>query len=302
MKTKEVIDNLKYERRLYDEGYNLIAGIDEVGRGPLAGPVVASCVIMPKGSYIEGVTDSKKISPKKRKILKEQILEMAVSVSTIFIDEKVIEEINIYEATKVAMLKALNTQSIKPDYVLIDAMPLEIDIPHESIIKGDELSFSIACASIIAKEARDDFMDEKRFEVNGDNDSMDILSICEAIESDYKPGTIELTSYEEEQENNAIISYEELVKSKNGKEYLKVVKEETTEKRQKDMPSRLNARRKIMRKINKVKDSNGNITSHLSGIFFQTSTLISKQVKPIYVFDGKAPELKKKYRSCEESR
>lgn len=160
MKTKEVIDNLKYERRLYDEGYNLIAGIDEVGRGPLAGPVVASCVIMPKGSYIEGVTDSKKITPKKRKILKEKILEMAVSVSTIFIDEKVIDEINIYEATKVAMLKALNTQSIKPDYVLIDAMPLEIDIPHESIIKGDELSFSIACASIIAKEARDDFMDE----------------------------------------------------------------------------------------------------------------------------------------------
>lgn len=157
---KEKIDNLKFEKELYEEGYTLIAGVDEVGRGPLAGPVVASCVIMPKGIYIEGVTDSKKISPKKRKILKEEILNKCVAVSTIFIDENIIDEINIYEATKVAMLKAINEISVKPEYVLIDAMPLEFDIPHKSIIKGDELSFSIACASIIAKEARDDFMDE----------------------------------------------------------------------------------------------------------------------------------------------
>lgn len=159
-RVKEKIDNLKYENELYNEGYNLIAGIDEVGRGPLAGPVVASCVIMPKGYYIEGVTDSKKLSPKKRKELKEKILQSAISVSTVFIDELIIDEINIYEATKKAMLQTLEEIKIKPEFVLIDAMPLEFDIPHKSIIKGDELSFSIACASIIAKEARDDFMDE----------------------------------------------------------------------------------------------------------------------------------------------
>ncbi len=160
MKKKIIINNLENENRLYQEGYNLIAGIDEVGRGPLAGPVVASCVIMPKGYYIEGVTDSKKISPKKRKEYKKQILEKAIAVSTVFIDEKIIDEINIYEATKVAMLKTIEEIKVKPEYILIDAMPLEFDIPHESIIKGDELSFMIACASIIAKEARDDLMDE----------------------------------------------------------------------------------------------------------------------------------------------
>ena len=115
---------------------------------------------MPKDCYIEGVTDSKKVSPKKRKELKNQILEKAIAVSTIFINEKIIDEVNIYEATKLAMYQAINELDPKPDYVLIDAMPLDLDIPHESIIKGDEKSFTIACASIIAKEARDELMDE----------------------------------------------------------------------------------------------------------------------------------------------
>ena len=159
MKTKE-IDNYQFELKLHKDGYTMIAGVDEVGRGPLAGPVVASAVIMPSDCYIEGVTDSKKLSEKKRKELKEKILSNALAVSTIFIDEKVIDEINIYEATKVAMLKAIESLNPKPDYVLIDAMPLEFDIPHDSIIKGDLKSFAIACASIIAKEARDDFMRE----------------------------------------------------------------------------------------------------------------------------------------------
>lgn len=157
---KAVIDNYVYERKLFNEGYEYLVGIDEVGRGPLAGPVVATAIIMPKGCYIEGVTDSKKVSPKKRKELKKLILEKALDVSTIFIDEKVIDEVNIYEATKIAMYEAIKGLKLKPDYILIDAMPLELDVLHESIIKGDEKSFTIACASIIAKEARDDYMDE----------------------------------------------------------------------------------------------------------------------------------------------
>lgn len=157
---KVIIDNYIFERKLHDEGYTLIAGVDEVGRGPLAGPVAATAIIMPKDCYIEGVTDSKKVSPKKRKELKKQILEKAIAVSTIFINEKIIDEVNIYEATKLAMYQAINELEPKPDYVLIDAMPLDLDIPHESIIKGDEKSFTIACASIIAKEARDELMDE----------------------------------------------------------------------------------------------------------------------------------------------
>ncbi len=157
---KEVIDNYVFEKKLHEEGYKYIAGIDEVGRGPLAGPVCATAIIMPSDCYIEGVTDSKKISMKKRKELNDIILEKKIAVSTIFIDEKVIDEVNIYEATKLAMHQAIKELEIKPEYVLIDAMPLDLDIPHESIIKGDELSFTIACASIVAKVSRDEFMDE----------------------------------------------------------------------------------------------------------------------------------------------
>ena len=153
-------DNHEIENRLYVEGYSLIAGTDEVGRGPLAGPVVAACVIMPKDCYIEGVTDSKKISEKNRKILEGVIKEKAISYQVVFIDPKKIDEINIYEASRLAMTTAINTLDVKPDYVLADAMPLFIDIKSESIIKGDEKSFTIGCASILAKVARDEYMVE----------------------------------------------------------------------------------------------------------------------------------------------
>lgn len=153
-------DNHEIEIRLNNEGFKLIAGTDEVGRGPLAGPVVAACCIMPKDCIIEGVTDSKKISEKNRKILEGIIKEKAVSYKVVFIDPKKIDEINIYEASRLAMTTAINTLDVKPDYVLADAMPLFIDIKSESIIKGDEKSFTIACASILAKVARDEYMVE----------------------------------------------------------------------------------------------------------------------------------------------
>lgn len=153
-------DNHEIEIKLNNEGYKLIAGTDEVGRGPLAGPVVAACCIMPKECIIEGVTDSKKISEKNRKILEGIIKEKAISYKVVFIDPKKIDEINIYEASRLAMTTAINTLDVKPDYVLADAMPLFIDIKSESIIKGDEKSFTIACASILAKVARDEYMVE----------------------------------------------------------------------------------------------------------------------------------------------
>ena len=153
------MNNYKFEKQYYNEGKVYIAGTDEVGRGPLAGPVVATAVIMPKGCYIEGVTDSKKLSEKKRKALKEEIEKKALSVATVFISEEEIDEINIYEASRLAMTKAIKGLTPKPDIVLSDAMPLHIDIETLPIIKGDQLSFTIGCASIIAKVIRDDYMD-----------------------------------------------------------------------------------------------------------------------------------------------
>lgn len=159
MKKKKKMNNYKFEKQYYNEGKVYIAGTDEVGRGPLAGPVVATAVIMPKGCYIEGVTDSKKLSEKKRKALKEEIEKKALSVATVFISEEEIDEINIYEASRLAMTKAIKGLTPKPDIVLSDAMPLHIDIETLPIIKGDQLSFTIGCASIIAKVIRDDYMD-----------------------------------------------------------------------------------------------------------------------------------------------
>lgn len=160
-----VIDNYEYEKKLYEEGFSLICGTDEVGRGPLVGPVVASAVIMPKNVYIEGVTDSKKISEKKRIELKKIIEEKALAISTIFIDARIIDEINIYEASRLAMTKAIESLNVEPDYILSDAMKLSIkNIPNLPLIKGDLKSFSIGCASIIAKVERDEYMktlDEK---------------------------------------------------------------------------------------------------------------------------------------------
>jgi ribonuclease HII len=152
---KEKIDNYKYEKELNEKGITLIAGVDEVGRGPLIGPVVAAAVILPKDYHLEGLTDSKKLSEKKREYFYEIIKKEAISIGIGVVDEKKIDEINIYEATKVAMKEAINNLDVKPEYILIDAMPLDLDIPTTSIIKGDLLSITISAASVIAKVTRD---------------------------------------------------------------------------------------------------------------------------------------------------
>ena len=152
------IDLLKYEKELYDNGINLIAGVDEVGRGPLIGPVVAAAVILPKNYKLDGLTDSKKLSEKKRDKFYEIIKRDAISIGIGLMDEKVIDDVNIYEATKLAMKEAINNLDINPEHILIDAMPLELSIPTTSIIKGDAKSESIAAASVIAKVSRDKMM------------------------------------------------------------------------------------------------------------------------------------------------
>lgn len=146
---------LNYEKKYEDLA--LIAGIDEVGRGPLAGPVVCACVIMPmdSNSIIEGINDSKKLSEKKREELYDKIIEKAVCYSIAEIDERTIDKINILEATKLCMVKCINSLSVKPEIVLVDALTLPIEVPQEAIIHGDALSYNIACASIIAKVYRD---------------------------------------------------------------------------------------------------------------------------------------------------
>ena len=149
-----------YENELYKTGIKYIAGVDEVGRGPLVGPVVTACVILPKDYYDERINDSKKISEKKREELYDVIMNNALSVGIGMSSEKVIDKINILEATKKAMKEAINNSSIKPEHVLIDAVKLDIDIPSTSIIKGDAKSQSIAAASIIAKVTRDRMMYE----------------------------------------------------------------------------------------------------------------------------------------------
>ena len=150
-------DNYRYERKLRENKITLIGGVDEVGRGPLVGPVVAACVILPEeGSLsLDGLTDSKKLSEKKRDELFVKIKEEALAIGIGIIDEKKIDEVNIYEATKLAMKEAINNCPIKPEHILIDAMPLDIDIPTTSIIKGDIKSITISAASVIAKVTRD---------------------------------------------------------------------------------------------------------------------------------------------------
>ncbi len=149
----------KFEKSCYNKGYKLVGGVDEVGRGPLAGPVVTACVILPAGLVIEGINDSKKVPEKKREELYDIIMEKAISVSFGVADNTVIDNINIYKATKQAMTEAINTANTTPDYLLIDAMKLpDITIPQESIIKGDERSITIGAASIVAKVHRDRLM------------------------------------------------------------------------------------------------------------------------------------------------
>ncbi len=149
---------LRYEKDWYSKGFELIAGIDEVGRGPLAGPVVAAAVILPKTCKIQGLNDSKKIPKKKHQDIYEQVMAQAVAVGIGVKDQTVIDEVNIYEATKLAMLEAIHKLQIKPQVLLIDAMKLDSQLPQQSIIKGDANSLSIAAASIVAKVTRDQMM------------------------------------------------------------------------------------------------------------------------------------------------
>lgn len=150
----------------YEKKYNLLAGVDEVGRGPLAGPVVACAVIMPKGMIIEGVKDSKKLTPKKRDMLDLLIREHALGIGIGIEDEKSIDEINIKHATRKAMKTALDNiftkegEKISADIVFVDAEKIDCQIPQESLIKGDDRCFIIACASIVAKVLRDKMMVE----------------------------------------------------------------------------------------------------------------------------------------------
>ena len=160
MKEKEIerLNVLKeFENKLYSEGLKYIAGIDEAGRGPLAGPVVVGIAIMKPDSFIEGVNDSKKISEKKRELLYEQITNEAIDWSVGIVDQNEIDEINILNATKKALHMAITNLKIKPDRILVDALE-HIDtcgIPYTSIIKGDAKVYSISAASIIAKVTRD---------------------------------------------------------------------------------------------------------------------------------------------------
>ena len=142
------------------EKYNLIAGLDEVGRGPLAGPVVTAWVIMPYDEMIDGVYDSKRVSAKKREKLYDEILSKAIAYSITLETEKTIDEVNILNATKKSMINSYNTLSVKPDVLLVDAVKLDVDCQTLPIIKGDSTSYAIACASIVAKVYRDRMMDE----------------------------------------------------------------------------------------------------------------------------------------------
>ncbi len=158
----DTLTMLEYEKQCLEKGQKYIAGVDEVGRGPLAGPVVVASVIMPlaEEDIIQGVNDSKKVSEKNREILYQKIISKAIACSIEWADEKVIDEINILQATKLCMKKAIEGLSVAPDTVLIDAVKIDCKYPILPIIKGDAKSYSIACASIVAKVVRDRYMTE----------------------------------------------------------------------------------------------------------------------------------------------
>ena len=147
------------EKRLNSAGYGYVAGVDEAGRGPLAGPVYAAAVILPSDVRLDGINDSKKLSPKKREELFKEITEKAISYSVFSVDEKKIDEINILRATHMAMNGAVLSLSKKPDYVIIDGNSISgMELPHETVVKGDAKSISIAAASILAKVSRDRYI------------------------------------------------------------------------------------------------------------------------------------------------
>ena len=149
-----------YERLAYQEGASFIAGVDEVGRGPLAGPVVAAAVILPKNIEDLGFDDSKKLSASKREEIYRLIQEKAIAIGIGIVDADIIDQVNIYQASRLAMQQAVSELKIQPDYLLIDAMKIDVNTPQIGIIKGDAKSISIAAASIVAKQVRDQMMRE----------------------------------------------------------------------------------------------------------------------------------------------
>jgi ribonuclease HII len=157
---EKFLEMQEFELAGYQNGYQFIAGIDEVGRGPLAGPVVSAAVILPKDIEILGLNDSKQLSEQKRNQLAESIKKQALSIGIGIVSPAEIDKINIYQASKVAMMQAVANLNVQPDYLLIDAMNLDLAIPQEKLIKGDARSNSIAAASIIAKVYRDELMKE----------------------------------------------------------------------------------------------------------------------------------------------
>ncbi|WP_338469841.1 ribonuclease HII [Niallia sp. XMNu-256] len=157
---EKYINMTAYEKKYYSQGYQYIAGIDEVGRGPLAGPVVAAAVILPRGFYLPGIDDSKKLTEAKRELFFQKITENALAIGTGIIDNDEIDRVNIYHATKKAMLTAIEGLILQPDFLLIDAVKLDTPYSSDSLIKGDSLSVSIAAASIIAKVTRDRLLKE----------------------------------------------------------------------------------------------------------------------------------------------
>ena len=156
------MDLWEYENKLYKQGINYIGGVDEVVRGPLVGPVVAACCVLPKDFVLEGLTDSKKLSEKKRNVFFDYIKDNCICYGIGVVEPEIIDEVNIYQATKIAMKQAISKveEQIDLEHVLIDAMPLDLDIPTTSIIKGDSKSISIAAASVLAKVTRDSMMYE----------------------------------------------------------------------------------------------------------------------------------------------
>ena len=155
-------DLYKYENELYEKGIKYIGGVDEVGRGPLVGPVITACVVLPKDFKLEGLTDSKKLSEKKRNLYYDYIINNCIAYGIGEVSPERIDEINIYQASREAMIIAINKvkEKVNLEHVLVDAMPLDINIPTTSIIKGDSKSISITAASVVAKVTRDRMMYE----------------------------------------------------------------------------------------------------------------------------------------------
>ena len=213
------MDLYQYERELYKNGIKYIAGVDEVGRGPLIGPVVSACVVLRENFIPEGLTDSKKLSEKKRDMFYDIIMENALGVGIGIVDACEIDKINIYEASKKSMMLAIESCNHKIDHVLIDAMKLDLDIPSTSIIKGDIKSISISAASVIAKVTRDkmlyeldkqypmyDFKDNKGYPTKKHLEAIEKYGIIKEHRRSYGPVKKYLEEVYQEQCSSCLIS------------------------------------------------------------------------------------------------